>query len=164
MSAQKTGHHSHSIRAMFMSRTYETTRSLRAPEKELHALVASIMESLRAYRSAKAIAEQILTNRVPVVTVRPISRGGLRLVASEHAPPASPRVVGSATPRADTMKDSWVQLKEAVLETWTELTQDLESTDDERAQLLATLQEKYGKALEVVELEISRLEAERSVR
>ena len=66
---------------------------------------------------------------------------------------------------SQTIKGNWMQLKGAVRETWGELTNDdVEQIAGEREQLIGKLQERYGKALDIVEQEVKLFEDKMSLR
>ncbi len=66
---------------------------------------------------------------------------------------------------SQTIKGNWMQLKGAVRETWGELTNDdVDQIAGEREQLIGKLQERYGKALDIVEQEVKLFEDKMSLR
>ena len=64
-----------------------------------------------------------------------------------------------------TIKGNWTRIKGAVRETWGELTNDdVDQIAGEREQLIGKLQERYGKALDIVEQEVKLFEDKMSLR
>ncbi|MBL0170190.1 MAG: CsbD family protein [Gemmatimonadaceae bacterium] len=64
-----------------------------------------------------------------------------------------------------TIKGNWMQIKGAVRETWGKLTDDdVDVIAGERDQLIGKIQERYGKAVDVVDREVQEFETRMSMR
>jgi uncharacterized protein YjbJ (UPF0337 family) len=63
------------------------------------------------------------------------------------------------------LKGNWMELKGDIRETWGKLTDDdMEVIAGKRDQLIGHIQQRYGKAMDVVEHEVQAFEARVSAR
>lgn len=64
-----------------------------------------------------------------------------------------------------TIEGNWMQIKGAVRETWGKLTDDdMDVIAGKRDQLIGKIQERYGKAVDVVDREVNEFEDRESMK
>ena len=104
---------------------------------------------------------------VPTNGNSPLRGAGVR-VQLDGAPIARPDASQYSPPRRESMRgtqfeDKWGRIRGSVAEQWCRLTNDDLDAIRTRDQLLARLQERYAKALEVLEQELDAFEGRRQV-